>query len=147
VLRLLCQQQADHGDPPVGTDAGDGSAQVVRRRRYCPEVVQLLATLWEASDRLCGRRLAAVLPTLMPALERHGYLEIEPVLKELLLQVSPATNERLLAPAQEAQSGLHRRRRSRIVTGVRRCTGVRPLNGMKRDVTPFIGPCLMRVGG
>lgn len=131
VLRLLRQQQADHGDPPAGTGAGDGSAQAVGRRRYGPEVVQLLETLWEASDHLCGKRLAAVLPTLVPALERHGHLEIEPELKELLLQVSPATIDRLLAPAREAQSGLHRRRRARIVTGVRRRTAVRTFNGWK----------------
>ena len=131
VLRLLRQQQADHGGPPAGADAGDVSAQAVGRRRYGPEVVQLLESLWEASDHLCGKRLAAVLPTLVPALERHGHLEIKPPLKELLLQVSPATIDRLLAPAREAQSGLHRRRRSRIVTGVRRRTAVRTFNGWK----------------
>jgi hypothetical protein len=49
-------------------------------------VVQLLETLWEASDYLCGKRLAAVLPTLVQALERHGHLEIEPSLQALLLQ-------------------------------------------------------------
>jgi hypothetical protein len=112
VLRLLPQQQADYGGPPAGADAGDVSAQAVSRRRYGPEVVQLLESLWEASDHLCGKRLAAVLPKLVPALERHGYLKIEPSFKDLLLQESPATIDRLLAPARAAQSGLHRRRRS-----------------------------------
>ncbi|MEX0587650.1 MAG: transposase family protein, partial [Cyanobium sp.] len=131
VLRLLRQQPADHGGPPAGAGAVDGSAQVAGRRRYGPEVVQLLETLWEASDHLCGKRLAAVLPTLVTALERHGHLEIEPALKELLMQVSPATIDRLLAPARAAQSGQHRRRRSRIVSGVRRRTAVRTFNGWK----------------
>jgi hypothetical protein len=36
-------------------------------------VVQLLETLWEASDHLCDKRLAAELPILMTALERHGH--------------------------------------------------------------------------
>jgi hypothetical protein len=116
VLRLLRQQQANHGDLPSGTCAGDASAQTVGRCRYGPEVVQLLETLWEANDHLCAKRLAAVLPTHVPALERHGHLKIEPELKKLLLQVSPPTIDRLLAPAREAQSGLHRRRRARIVT-------------------------------
>ena len=131
VLRLLRQQPADHGGPPARTGADHESAAALGRRRYGPEVVQLLETLWEASDHLCGKRLAAVLPTLVQALERHGHLEIEPALKALLLQVSPATIDRLLAPARSAQGGQHRRRRSRIVTGVRRRTTVRTFNGWK----------------
>jgi len=71
------------------------------------------------------------LPTLVPALERHGHLEIEPGLRQKLLQVSPATIDRLLAPARSAQGEQHRRRRSRIVTGVRRRTTVRTFNGWK----------------
>jgi len=48
-----------------------------------------------------------------------------------LLKVSPATIDRLLAPARSAQGGQHRRRRSRIVTGVRKRTTVRTFNGWK----------------
>ena len=73
VLRLLRQQPADHGGPPARSDAGHDSAEVGRSRRYGPDVVQLLETLWEASDHLCDKRLAAELPILMTALERHGY--------------------------------------------------------------------------
>ena len=131
VLRLLRQQPADHGGPPARAGADHESAAALGRRRYGPEVVQLLETLWEASDHLCGKRLAAVLPTLVEALERHGHLEIEPVLKRLLLQVSPATIDRLLAPARSVQGGQHRRRRSRIVSRVRRRTTVRTFNGWK----------------
>ncbi len=94
-------------------------------------MVQLLETLWEASDHLCGKRLAAVLPTLLPALERHGHLEIEAELSQKLLQLSPATIDRLLSSARAALGGQHRRRRSRVVTGVRRRTTVRTFNGWK----------------
>ncbi|WP_432785222.1 hypothetical protein AAJV73_00730 [Cyanobium sp. BSA11S] len=79
VLRLLRQQPADQGGPPARAGADHDSAVAVgRSRRYGPEVVQLLETLWEASDHLCGKRLAAVLPTLVPALERHGHLGSAP---------------------------------------------------------------------
>ena len=134
VLRLLRQQPADHGGPPARTGADHESAAAIGRRRYGPEVVQLLETLWEASDHLCGKRLAAVLPTLVEALERHGHLEIEPVLKGLLLQVSPATIDRLLAPARSAQGGQHRRRRSRL----RPCIGPRlcPRKCLRRGCCP-----------
>ena len=33
--------------------------------------------LWEASDRICGKRLKALLPSLMDAMERHGHLDLE----------------------------------------------------------------------
>lgn len=135
VLRLLRQQPADHGGPPARAVAGHDSAEVGRSRRYGPQVVQLLETLWEASDHLCGKRLAAVLPTLMAALERHGHWHVDPDLRQKLLQISPATIDRLLAPAHSAQGGQHRRRRTRVVTGVRRRTTVRTFNGWK-DVEP-----------
>jgi hypothetical protein len=132
VLRLLRQQPANHGGFPDRAGADHDSAPAAgRSRRYGADVVQLLEVLWEASDHLCGKRLAAVLPTLVPALERHGHLEIGPALRQKLLQVSPATIDRLLAPARSAQGEQHRRRRSRIVTGVRRRTTVRTFNGWK----------------
>ena len=120
---------------PPAVDAGHDSAEVGRSRRYGPDVVQLLQTLWEASDHLCGKRLAAVLPTLMTALERHGHWQVDPDLRQKLLQISPATIDRLLAPARSAQGGQHRRRRTRVVTGVLRRTTVRTFNGWK-DVEP-----------
>ena len=86
---------------------------------------QLLETLWEAGDHLCGKSLAAVLLTLMTALKRHGHWHVDPDLRHKLLQISPATIDRLLAPASSAQGGQHRRRRIRVVTGVRRLTTVR----------------------
>ena len=36
-----------------------------------------LIVLWEASDRVCGKRLKALLPILLPALERNGHLRLE----------------------------------------------------------------------
>ena len=43
-----------------------------RRRLYDEACIQALTVLWEASDRVCGKRLKALLPVLVPALERHG---------------------------------------------------------------------------
>ncbi|MCP9839902.1 hypothetical protein KBY93_04535 [Synechococcus sp. J7-Johnson] len=71
VLRLLRQQPVDPLGPPAAGADHDSAVAVGHSRLYGPEVVQLLETLWEASDHLCGKRLAAVLPTLVPALERH----------------------------------------------------------------------------
>ena len=40
------------------------------------EVVESLAPLWVASDRLCGKLLLAPLLQLMESLEHHGYLQL-----------------------------------------------------------------------
>jgi hypothetical protein len=41
-------------------------------RRYGVDVREALVALWEASDRLCSKRLKPIIPVLLPALERHG---------------------------------------------------------------------------
>jgi len=54
-------------------DAEENDA-VARRRRprvYDEAFCRTLVVLWEASDRLCGKRLRALIPALVPALERH----------------------------------------------------------------------------
>jgi hypothetical protein len=65
---------------------------------YGPEVVTLLHRVWEASDYLCGKRLAPFLPTLVEALERHQVLQIPPALRPTLLRISAPTIDRLLRP-------------------------------------------------
>ena len=65
---------------------------------YGPEVVSLLHRVWEASDYLCGKRLAPFLPTLVEALERHQVFQIPPALRSTLLRVSAPTIDRLLRP-------------------------------------------------
>ena len=102
-----------------------------------------METLWEAGDHLCGKSLAAVLLTLMTALKSHGHWHVDPALRHKLLQISPATIDRLLAPARSAQGGQHRRHRIRVVTGVRRLTtvctsGLRPTGDYNscKDIEP-----------
>jgi hypothetical protein len=72
---------------------------LVRRRRriYNEAFCRRLVVLWEASDRVCGKRLRALLPSLVPALELHGHLILEPLTRTKLLSVSAATIDRLLA--------------------------------------------------
>ena len=45
-----------------------------RSKQYGVEVVAVLKEAWEASDRMCSRRLQPFLPELVEALERHGEL-------------------------------------------------------------------------
>ena len=69
------------------------------RRRSClyDEAARAaLIVLWEASDRVCGKRLKALLPILLPALERHGHLRLDEQLRPKILAMSASTIDRLL---------------------------------------------------
>ena len=56
--------------------AAEGGAEptVAKGRRIYDEAVrEALIIVWEASDRICGKRLKAVLPSLIEAMERNGH--------------------------------------------------------------------------
>lgn len=94
---------------------GNSAMPAVRRGRrsvYDEAVTEGLVVLWEASDRVCGKRLKALLPILVPALERHGHLALDPRVREQLMAVSAATIDRRLAPARAVTAGQRRRRRA-----------------------------------
>ncbi|MGC2086322.1 MAG: transposase, partial [Bradyrhizobium sp.] len=38
-----------------------------RKRRYDATIKDAMTALWEASDRVCGKRLKVMIPTLLPA--------------------------------------------------------------------------------
>src|SRR5262249_14259509 len=81
----------------------------VARRTYDEAVRQALILLWEAADRICGKRLKAVLPDLVAAMERHGHLNLDATVRQRVLAVSAATIDRLLASVRSNTS--HRRKR------------------------------------
>jgi hypothetical protein len=80
--------------------------------------------LWEAADRICGKRLRVLLPVLIEAMQRHGHLKLDPVVKGRLLAISAATIDRLLRPQREA-TGRVRRRRWGAGSAVRQSVPVR----------------------
>ena len=61
-----------------------------------------LIVLWEASDRVCGKRLRALLPILLPALERNGHLHLTEEMREKILAMSASTIDRLLRVPRSA---------------------------------------------
>lgn len=94
---------------------GDGvdELRASGRRIYDEAVREALIVCWEASDRICGKRLKAVLRSLTEAMERHGHLALEPVVREHLLSVSAATIDRLLAPVRGTVGRRRKRRRAK----------------------------------
>ena len=95
-----------------------------RERLYDQAVHEALAVLWEAADRICGKRLRVLIPVLIEAMERHGHLQLDPVVKSRLLDISASTIDRLLRPQREA-TGRMRRRRWGAGSAVRQSVPVR----------------------
>ena len=72
-----------------------------RRREYGSDVARALRVAWEATDRVCSKRLAPFLPELIPVLEGQGELKLSAEVRAQLLRISPATIDRLLSKARQ----------------------------------------------
>jgi hypothetical protein len=96
----------------------------LRNRVYDEATAQALTVLWEAADRICGKRLKPLIPMLVDAMERHGHLDLDPVIKTKVLQVSAATIDRVLAAARAHIDG-QRKRRKGVGSAIRRSIPVR----------------------
>jgi hypothetical protein len=88
------------------------SAPAVARRTYDEAVREALIVLWEAADRICGKRLKAVLPDLVASLEQHGHLALDATVRQRLLAASAATIDRLLASVRGTSSGRKKRKKA-----------------------------------
>ena len=94
-----------HAIRVLGEEAAGARAAPVRNRLYDEAVRQALTMLWEAADRVCGKRLKALIPTLLDAMERHGHLDLDTVIRTKVLQVSAATIDRALALRATTSTG------------------------------------------
>ena len=101
-IRLLTTEGRTHQGRQVGY------------RTYLEAVKEALIVLWEASDRICGKRLKSLLPSLIDAMERHGHLHLQDGVKEQLLAISAATIDRLLRSVRERASGGRKKNSSRL---------------------------------
>src|SRR5215471_5667980 len=94
-----------------------------RARIYDEAVREALTIVWEAADRICGKRLRPVIGGLVDAMERHGHLKLDSAVRESLLSMSAATMDRLLTTVRNtAKPG---RRRTMINTPLRKSIPVR----------------------
>lgn len=65
--------------------------------RYGGEpLLKALRRIWSASEQPCGKRLVAAIPLWLPALEKR--MKLDTRTRSLLLEMSAATADRLLAP-------------------------------------------------
>ena len=66
-----------HGIRLLSQTVAEEDKQVLGRRIYDEAVREAVIVVWEAFDRICGKRLKAALPNLVDSMERHGHLELD----------------------------------------------------------------------
>lgn len=86
------------------TKDSQGRHSTPARSGYGAAVQQALIVLREASDRLFGKCLKTFLPQLIPAMDKHDHLSLNPALREQLLKVSASSIDRLLKEAHTSAS-------------------------------------------
>ncbi len=117
-----------------------------RRRRYGATIKDAMTALWEASDRVCGKRLKVMIPTLLPALEQHGRLQLSQADHDRVLAISAATIDRLLVDVKIAASG-GRRRRAGFYSAIRREVPIRTFNDWNSPAPGFCEVDMVAHGG
>lgn len=130
ILDELCAVTGWHRKHAVRALAHVAISSEARRQRrptYGAAIRDALVALWEASDRICGKRLKIMIPTLLPSLERHGRLKLDQADRALVLGVSAATIDRLLVETKIAAAG-GKRRRVGFYSAVRREVPIRTFN-------------------
>ena len=91
---------------------------------YKEAVREALVVLWEAADRICGKRLKAAVPFLVDAMERHGHLRLEEAVRSQLMAMSAATMDRHLRSIREQAYG-GRKKKCAVLNRVRKLVPVR----------------------
>jgi hypothetical protein len=126
--------------------ANEARASRERRRSYDATIKDALTALWEASDRVCGKRLKVMIPTLLPALERSGRLKLDELDRDRVLAVSAATIDRMLVDVKIAASG-GKRRRAGFYTAIRREVPIRTFNDWNSPPPGFCEVDMVAHGG
>lgn len=116
----------------------------IRPSLYDEAARAALIVLWEASDRVCGKRLRALLPILLPALERNDHLKLDETIRSKILAMSAATIDRLLRAPRNA---IRPRKPRRMIPDPRRRVPLRtfadwnepPPGSMEMDLVAHCG--------
>jgi transposase InsO family protein len=105
ILNQLCVLTGWHRDHARARLRRAGEIKVVRIRAhrtptYSPRVISALELTWRVARAPAGKRLAPMLPVLVPLLRRDGELDLSDEEAKLLSQMSAATIDRRLAGAR-----------------------------------------------
>lgn len=123
-----------------------GTGPRLGRRLYDAAMREALIVLWEASDRICGKRLRPMMPILLEAMERHGHLCPAPEIRTGLLAMSAATIDRSLRDVRD-QAGGRSRRRTASSAALRRSIPVRTFSDWHDPAPGFVEADLVAHSG
>jgi len=73
-----------------------------RKRKYGSEVAEALKEVWEASDRLCSKRLKPFIPEMAMVLRRHGEQRINASLETQLWPYQPVNYRPIVTTLPQA---------------------------------------------
>ena len=99
IASMRCARLGD-----TGRGSRPGRRNGPRRRKYDATIKDAVTALWEASDRVCGKRLVVMIPALAPALERHGRLKLDAGDHDRVLAISAATIDRCSADVRSRRA-------------------------------------------
>jgi hypothetical protein len=116
------------------------------RRVYDDATREALIVIWEASDRICGKRLRPLVPVLVEAMGRHGHLRLAPEVRISLLAMSAATIDRSLREVRQ-QAGRSSRRKAPPSAAIRRSVPVRTFDGWDNPPPGFVEADLVAHSG
>lgn len=94
----------------------------------------------------CGKRLKALVPILLEAMERHGHLQLAPENRTRLLAMSAATINRALRAVRKTAGGGKRRRPASSST-LRRSIPIRTFSDWQDPPPGFVEADLMAHSG
>ena len=109
-------------------------------------VREALIVIWEASDRICGKRLRPLVPILVEAMERHGHLQLVPEVRAGLLAMSAATIDRALREVED-RAASRKRRHAPPSAAIRRSVPVRTFDGWDDPPPGFVEADLVAHSG
>src|SRR6266702_8586545 len=116
------------------------------RRAYDDATREALIVIWEASDRICGKRLRPLVPVLIEAMVRHGHLRLAPAVRISLLAMSAATIDRSLRDVRR-HAGRSSRRKTPPSAAIRRSVPVRTFDGWDNPSPGFVEADLVAHSG
>jgi hypothetical protein len=102
--------------------------------------------IWEASDRVCGKRLRPLVPIMVESMERHGHIQLAPEVRAGLEGMSAATIDRALREVREPGGG-RKHRNAPPSAAIRRNVPVRTFDGWDDPAPGFVEADLVAHSG
>jgi len=118
---------------------GDINKRITRKRKkiYDLKVKRALVKVWRIMDYPCGKRLAPMLPKIVPKLIETGDLVVDDEVREKLMRISPATIDRMLTD-EKKKMNLKCKSRTKPGTLLKHQIPIRTFADWEEDKAGFI---------